>query len=156
MSSILYELYTSSCSFLNGFWPATNIASKVREDAVWHLIQVCYLCERENTACWVLLPWRIFKQETETVGNDSGRKNQGVFLVRTHILKLGLIRRSGGMKMFSHICENKLRHKYFIKHTVHELLLIAWMRNPAHMTSLLMYCGDGGMDGRETDFIATV
>lgn len=44
----------------------------------------------------------------------------------------------------------------FIKLTVQELLSIAWMRNPAQMISLLMYCGEGGTDGTITDFIATV
>lgn len=60
------------------------------------------------------------------------------------------------MKRSFHSHENELRHKYFIKHTVHELLSTAWMRNPAQMTSLLMYCGDDGTDGSTTDLSATV
>lgn len=97
MSSILYEFYTSGGSFLNGFWPATNIASKVREDAVWHLVQVRYLCQRENTAWWVFIDLRVFTQETATVGEWLRKEGpKGSFLVRTHVTRLWLIRRSGG------------------------------------------------------------
>lgn len=68
---------------------------------------------------------------------------------------LQLIWKSGGPRSFSHIGQRKLNGSCFVKLTVQELLLVGWMRKPAHTTSLLVYHGDGGTAGRTTDFTAT-